>query len=120
MNLASELAHYTGTEQWYRHALNRSVTYTDGVRHFADAAGAHWFLDILATEIPPFAKREGFLAIKMVVAKSKAKIAADDGNGKVLWKRAIRFTDCPEGEWMFFMAPGGPQGTIVIMLPSEW
>jgi hypothetical protein len=119
MTLATDLAHFTGTENYYR-AINRAVTYTDGAKYFADKAGAHWLIDIISTELPGHANREGFLHIKMTVADSKAAIAADDGNGKIVWTRDIDWTDCPEGEWRFYMAPGGPEGTTVIMLPQEY
>ena len=126
--LALELAHFTGTELWHRHGLARSVTYTDGVKYFADNAGggAYWFLDILATELPVHLKREGFLGITMEVIHSEGKstgsanLTADDGNGKIVWSRKIGFTDAPAGTWTFFMAPGGPGNTMVIMLRSEW
>ena len=120
MDLATELAHFTGTEDYYRHGLARNVVFTDGVRFFADKAGAHWLLDIIATELVKPLKAEGFLHIKAVVADGKAGLTADDGNGKVVWSRQIDFTDCPDGEWRFFFAPGGPNGTFVIMLPSEY
>ncbi len=41
----SELAQFTGTEYWYRHAFKRSITYTDGVKYVAEKAGAYWLID---------------------------------------------------------------------------
>jgi hypothetical protein len=35
-----DLAYFTGTTQWYRHPLVRSVLYTDGVQYVAQAGGA--------------------------------------------------------------------------------
>lgn len=115
-----DLNHFTGTEQWFAHWANRKVTYTEGVQHFAEEAGAHWFLDIVATELLPHCLREEFLSITMTVTGQSAKIVADDGNGKVVWSKDITYTDCPEGEWKFFMAPGGPGGSCVVMVPSEY
>src|SRR5882757_828930 len=43
-----ELAQFTGTEHWYRHALNRNVLFTDGAKYVADQAGAYWLLDEIA------------------------------------------------------------------------
>jgi hypothetical protein len=37
---ASDLAQFTGSEQWYRHGMVRDVLFTDGARHVADAGGA--------------------------------------------------------------------------------
>jgi hypothetical protein len=46
--------------------------------------------------------------------------AVRDGGEPLLWRRRIDFTDCPEGEWKFYVAEGGPAGSTVIMLPSEY
>lgn len=118
--LEAALSHYTGTEQYFRHGLNHTVVYTDGVAFFAKAAGAYWMLDIFATELPGHCRRAEFLSIKMHVAERRARLLADDGKGKVLWQRKIDFTDCPAGEWSFFMAVGGPDATLVVMLPREY
>lgn len=119
---AHDLSGFTGTDHWYRHGLVRSVTYTDGVKYFAENAGngAYWFLDILATELVKLAWKEEFLHIVLKVANEKAVITADDGNGKVLWTKQISFTDAPDGDWQFYMAPGGPENSVVIMLTSEY
>ena len=45
---AAELAKFTGSEHWYRHALNRKVLFTDGAKYVADRAGAYWLLDEIA------------------------------------------------------------------------
>jgi hypothetical protein len=50
----------------------------------------------------------------MAVADDQATITADDGNGNVFWTRAIEFTDCPAGEWQFFVT------NRTILLPSEY
>lgn len=120
MSLACELSQFTGTEQWYQHPLMPSVTYTDGVQYFAEKAGAYWLLDILATEVAPLLKTEDFIKVVVSVKNEKAGIAADDGNGNVLWSRGISYTDCPDGDWSFYVLPGGPGMTSVILLPSEY
>jgi hypothetical protein len=43
-----DLGQFTGSEQWYRHALNRAITFTDGAKYVADQAGAYWLLDEIA------------------------------------------------------------------------
>lgn len=115
-----DLSGFTGTENYYLHPF-ASVAHTDGVNHFATEAGAFWFIDILATEVANLIRGgEDFIHVKMVVKDRGAVITADDGNDKVLWSKDILFTDCPEGEWRFYMAPGGPSGIITLMLPSEY
>ena len=32
---AADLAQFTGTEQWFRHAINQSVLYTEGAKGIA-------------------------------------------------------------------------------------
>ena len=47
-NPLTELQQFTGTEQWFRHGLNRKVLYTDGVQYVAEQAGAYWLVDEIA------------------------------------------------------------------------
>jgi hypothetical protein len=114
--LQHNLAHFTGTETWWRHGLNRNMLYTDGVQYFAENAGggAYWFLDIVATELFKLQRQEDFLTIIATVADSKATLTADDGNGDIKWTRHIDYTDMPTGEWKFFFT------NDVLMLPSEY
>lgn len=115
--LQERLAGYTGTENYYRHPLARSITYTDGVRAFAQHAEAHWLVDILATqpEILKQMRDEDFAMVTLTVGRSnKADLVATDGNDRVVYKRHLDFTDCPPGEWKFYMM------NDVIMLPSEY
>lgn len=108
------LAQCTGSEHWYRHPLARACLYTDGAKLFAEMAGAYWFLDIVATEVLTFQKKEEFIVVTLAVTGSKAVITADDGNGNVFWTRDIEFTDCPEGEWKFFLQ------NSTFFVPSEY
>ncbi|MBX6362081.1 MAG: hypothetical protein IRZ03_18665 [Acidobacterium ailaaui] len=45
---ASQLRQFTGSENWYRHGINRSVLYTDGAQFLDERSGAYWLLDIIA------------------------------------------------------------------------
>ena len=112
--LKHELAYFTGTENYYRHGLNRNVVYTDGVRHFAERAGAHWLLDILATEPEVLEQAKDFAAITMTVQDSKAGIVVTDGNDRKVFVRQMEFTDCPPGVWQFYFYDN------TILLPSEY
>lgn len=109
----ADLQGFTGTEQWYRHWLGR-LLYTDGAKFFADEAGAHWFLDIVATEFIALQKRSAFLSIVMEVADGRAKITVDDGNGNALYERQVQMTDCPPGSWHFYLTDN------VLMVPTEY
>jgi len=109
--LKSGLAHFTGTEQWWKHNIT-AMTYTDGVRYFAQNAGAYWFLDIVGTEVMP--QGHEFAAVKLVSKDGKATIVVEDGNGNTSWEKKIDFTDCPEGVWSFYLIDA------VLLLPSEY
>ncbi len=114
-----DLASFTGTSQWYRHGLERSMLYTDGVRYFAERAGAYWFLDIVATELFVVQLGAGRLDVTLTVADDRAAIeakigpAAGCGLDGVIWRKRITFTDCPAGVWRFVFANN------VLCLPSE-
>jgi hypothetical protein len=114
-DLETGLGNFWGTDQWYRHALNRNMLYTDGVHFFAENAGngAYWFLDIVATELMAFHKREEFMNIVLDSDGHKARIIVDDGNDNALYERVIEWTDCPEGKWQFYLENN------VLCLPRE-
>lgn len=116
--LQDGLAHFYGTENYFYNPLYRKLKYTDGVQFFALNAGngALWFLDIIGTEVHPLAKKKGeeFTHVKLKSAGGKADITADDGNGNIFWQRHIEYTDCPEGEWGFYLTDD------VLLLPSEY
>lgn len=115
------LVNFTGTESYYRHPLSRHVVWTDGVKAFADSVGGYWLLDILATELPKLVLRHGIVFVTLSVKDGGAEISAVSNKGKArLWSRVVEFTDCPEGEWDFYFAGGGPDDTLVILLPSEY
>jgi hypothetical protein len=112
--LRADLSLHTGSEQLYRHALQKNCLYTEGVQYFAENAGCYWFLDILATEVFMLQARSEFLAIELNVADGKAVILVTDGNGQKLWSRRIPFTDAPSGVWSFYLS------NSVCLLPSEY
>ena len=112
--LQYELSQFTGTENWYRHHFIKDVTYTDGVKYFAETAGAWWFVDDCIIEYAPLMRQNGFLTITLDVSDTNAKITVDDGNDNVLATRNIPFTDCPSGQYRFYFTDN------VFLLPSEY
>lgn len=114
--LQEGLAQYYGTEQWYRHNLVQAMLYTDGVKFFCENAGGgcFWWLDIIATEVFQLLKAEDFISVTIKSDGNQAQLYADDGNDNVIWNRHIDSTDCPEGEWKFFLTDN------VLMIPSEY
>ncbi|MGZ8220367.1 MAG: DUF6876 family protein [Methylobacter sp.] len=113
-NLQIELAQFTGTENYYYLPGLESMLYTDGVKYFAEQAGAYWFLAIVATEVMAFHEQEEFIKIELNVQGSAATLTANDGNGNIFYTRAIEFTDAPEGVWKFYLIEN------ILLLPSEY
>jgi hypothetical protein len=114
----SDLNHFTGSEHWYRHGLVRRVLFTDGAKHVADAGGAYWLLDeiALAQVHTKEVAAEPFQFWKLAVdlAAHKAQLTCDDGDGKVVFTKAIEFTDFPLKEISFYFTDN------TILLPSEY
>jgi hypothetical protein len=113
----SDLAQFTGSENWYRHAINRNVLYTDGAQHVAEHGGAYWLLDEIAI-IQPHDKRvaaEEFQVWKLAVGSDRsATLTCDDGNGNVVFTKKIEYTDFPLDEITLYFCNN------VIHLPSEY
>lgn len=114
----ADLAHFTGSETFYRHSLMRSVTYTEGVQFLAEKAGAYWLVDKVATlQLEPEVRREEFQVWKLWLDRSdnsKATLVCEDGNDKVVYRETIDFTDFPLDEITLYFVNN------VIMLPSEY
>jgi hypothetical protein len=109
------LSQFTGTEAYHRTFMfNPKLVHTDGVQYFADTAGCFWFLDIVATDIFELTKKEPFLSIVLQSKNGSANIFIEDGDCEVLETRTIEHTDCPEGEYKFFLTDN------VLMLTSEY
>jgi hypothetical protein len=114
--LKQGMYNFTGTEQWYRHSLNRYMLYTDGTQFFAENAGggAYWFLDLVAFELFPLQEKEPFLFITLSSKDRSAVIKVADGNENIVYTKQIEFTDCPEGDWIFYLTDN------VLLLTSEY
>src|ERR1700722_10206989 len=110
-----ELRQFTGSENWYRHGINRNVLFTDGAKHVADVGGAYWLLDEIAI-IQPRDKRvaaEEFQVWKLAVRPDRtATLTCDDGNGDIVFTKEIEYTDFPLDEITLYFTNN------VIHLPS--
>jgi len=117
--LRTALAHYTGTVHYYRHPFSR-CTYTDGVKFFAQNAGggAYWLLDILLTqpEVLQAQREHGMVFCWLTVTPDRKAVlhVERDGGEPELYRRAIDWTDCPEGKWLFYFVDD------ILLIPSEY
>jgi hypothetical protein len=113
---AEELAWFTGTANWYRHPLAKSVLYTDGVKFIAERAGAYWLIDEIALSqiSEPALNAEEFQLWTLLVDGTAAILRCDDGNDRKLLEKRIDYTDFPEPGIKLYFTDG------VIMLPGEY
>ncbi len=113
----ADLAQFTGTEQWYRHPLVRSLLYTDGIKYMATKAGAYWLIDEIAfMQQHPGVKNQSFQVWKLKVnlEKSTALLICEDGNYNRVFEKKISFTDFPLDEITIWLTEN------VMLLPSEY
>ena len=112
----ADLSQFTGTEQWYRHALNRKVLFTDGAKYVADEGDANWLLDeiALAQHYEKRLARQDFQVWKLTVnANHTGTITVEDGNDNVIFTKPLDYTDFPAPEITLWFRNN------VIYLPSE-
>ncbi|MDP9178654.1 MAG: hypothetical protein M3O61_13310 [Gemmatimonadota bacterium] len=112
----TDLAHFTGTEQWFRHGLVRTVLYTEGVQYVAEHGGAYWLIDEIAFgQAEPAVAAEAFQHWRLSVNPDQSAIlACDDGNNRVVFTKQIAYSDFPLPEIRFYCIDN------TIMLPSEY
>jgi len=114
---AEDLHHFTGSENWYRHSLNRKVLYTDGAQYLAQHGGAYWLLDSIAiaqAHVKAVKAEQVQVWTLKVNPDSTALLTCDDGNGHVVYDQSIPFTDFPLPEVKLYFCNN------VIMLPGEY
>lgn len=120
-----------GSDGRTRHWANKRFIYTEGVQDVAEKAGAHWLLDILATEVAPIClgrwdlDREHMHFVEIKVADSQAVLSLVRDTGETpLWQREIAFTTFPDGDWMLYLAMDGlielGKDVLVCLLPQEY
>lgn len=112
----SDLRQFTGSENWYRHSLNRQVLFTDGAKYLADQAGAYWLLDeiALAQRFQKSVAKEEFQLWHLIVKDNTADLVCEDGNGRNVYVQHIPFTDFPLDEVKLYFTNN------TILLPSEY
>jgi hypothetical protein len=122
--LLANLAHFTGSENFYRHVprhtLIKRYIYTEGVQYLATYAECYWLLDQIVLNRPAQLGVEDFQVCKLQVASDKtATLTTEDGNDNVLDVRTIDYTDFPLPEITLWVIRNEMDG-FTIMLPSEY
>jgi len=129
---AEDLGRFTGgTAQWHRYsALYRQLLLTDGAKHVAEAGGAYWLMDAIASHIFTNRKVFGpavnpFQSWMLQVINGKAKLIAKDGGKRgaqpqTLVTQKIDYTDFPLPEIVLWAVWDGGMNAYVLMLPCEY
>ena len=81
-NLTAALAHFTGTERYYR--ISPRHLLTDGAKYLADQAACYWMFDAIASHLSEIGTSDWFVLVRITVADSAAMMVYEDGNGKEL------------------------------------
>lgn len=115
--LRNALAGFGPTANHWKHAQTPWLTYTDGLKHFAEHAGCggFWFIDLIAKSVRVLAQHERRLKLTLTVAAGRAVVTATNARTDAPQMRPLRVprTDCPLGTWEFWLVDS------VLMLPSE-
>ena len=112
--LEQNLMQFIGTENWYQHPLIPAMTYTGGVKYFAEQTGSYWLLDVIATEYFPMLKEQPFLFISVESQNASCIILVTDVDGQKLKSKPVTFTTLIEGVWTFYLVDD------VLLLPPEY
>lgn len=115
-DLVTQLAHFTGTEHYYR--ISRRHLLTDGTKYLAEAAGAFWLMDAVASHLNEIGTTDWFVLVRTKVADNKAVMIYEDGNGHEHARQEIPYTDFPLSECVLYCCWDGEHW--VLMLPSEY
>lgn len=107
---------FTGTEQYHYAGIFRKVIATDGAIDTLQKFECFWLHDLVAPEIMKFQDQENFITV--LAHPEDLKVILDDGNGNVLWKKKLDYTDLKR-DLKFFVVYNG-NGQWVMMLPSEY
>lgn len=113
----NNLAQFCGSEDFFSTQFIRGFVYTEGVRYFAEKAGAYWLVDDVALFFKNKVKMTGFATVKAISKNNKVRLVLEDEGVKYGEKR-YSFSDLPEGEWLFYLQYDGQR--VFMMLPSEY
>jgi hypothetical protein len=119
----NELRQFSGSAQFFKHAINRKFIYTEGVQYLAENAGCYWLIDEIAVVLLPYLLKkhyDEFYSIQLLVNDNSAVITVDDGNGKIHINHKIQFTDFPISgiPIKFFLCAS--EEYYCLMLPNEY
>ncbi len=117
--LNQTLAGFTGTINWFRHWTNL-LAYTDGVKTLAEAVGAFWLIDAIASwQIKPKIAQCDFQVwtLKAYNDQTATLQMQEDSGLQPVITQDIAYTDFPFGAFTLWVEGTGKER--VLLLPSE-
>ena len=123
--LATELAHFTGTESYtnLRYPwLRTKFLLTDGTKYLAEQAKAFWLMDAIAShQTNQKVAAEPFQVWELTVSPAQqAILTCTDGNKTELVRQEIPATDFPLEKITLYAEQSDYLGGLVVMLTSEY
>jgi hypothetical protein len=125
----------TGSEQFYKHYIPR-VIYTEGVHAIAEAAGAHWLIDVIASYQPGLRRKVRSFGGKGVpyqvwrlvvdVENNKGVVTCHEdwnedrhspGQYPAIVTQELEYTDFPAPYLCLYCEDGGEN--MVVLCPRE-
>ena len=114
---------FTGDLERWRHPLWRKIIYTPGVRYLT-LHGLAWLLDAIASyqrdrllKMPKMQEMQ-FWTLDVDLEKHTSVLTCDDGDGKIVIRQEISFTDCNLPQVKIWLEQN-EEGGLTAMLPSE-
>lgn len=117
-----DLSQFSGSETMYRHAFQKKLIYTEGVKYLAEEVGAYWLIDLVASHLHAMLKKapdEHFTHWELRLDdKHGCTVSAKaDSDTEPYVEQYVEFTDFPE-DFDFYVVLDS--AGWVMMLKSEY
>ena len=94
--ITSALGQFNGSMVFYRCGVVPQMMFSEGAHFVAESCGAYWLIDGIAIlQLTPKVRAEEFQIWKLAVTGHKAVLTLDDGNGNIIVRKSVSFTDFP-------------------------
>ena len=111
----ADLDNCTGTETYHRISMLAKFNSTDGVKVLADKGKAYWLIDAIASyQMYPVVRNMEFQFWTLITKNRKGILTLTDGDGKVIKKQEIPYTDFPLSRVQLYLTNN------VLLLPGEY
>ncbi len=129
--VAQEARAFYGTENWYQHALDKSVVFTDGIKWLREKLNCFWLIDDIVLQSRRLRNRENtFMALEFTnPTECEGKLSITDGKSNTLKNIDYEFTDLSvsihannnrDNVILLYLILDEGMDKFVLMLPSEY